>query len=114
MGRYGPMVQIGAQNDEEKPRFAKIRGNLSIETYTLEVALTLFRLPRTVGQHEGEDVIVNEGRFGPYVLYSKKFHSLKKEQDPMTITLEEAITLIGEKQSSVIKEFKESGVSVLN
>src|SRR5262249_37057405 len=66
MGRYGPMVQIGAQDDEEKPRFAKIRGDLSIETITLDQALELFKLPRTLGQHEGTDVIVNEGRFGPY------------------------------------------------
>ncbi|MFI5135283.1 MAG: DNA topoisomerase, partial [Chitinophagales bacterium] len=114
MGRYGPMVQIGSQDDPEKPRYAKIRGDLTIETITLEDALPLFALPRTVGQHEGTDVVIGEGRFGPYVLHNKKFYSLKKEQDPMTITLEEALTVMSEKQSSVIKEFKESGVSVLN
>lgn len=114
MGRYGPMVQIGSPDEEEKPRYAKIRGNATIETITLEEALAMFALPRTVGQHEGTDVVIGEGRFGPYVLHNKKFYSLKKEQDPMTITLDEALTLISEKQSSVIKEFKESGVSVLN
>jgi len=114
MGRYGPMVQIGSQDDAEKPRYAKIRGDLTIETITLEDALPLFALPRTVGQHEGTDVVIGEGRFGPYVLHNKKFYSLKKEQDPMTITLEEALVVMSEKQSSVIKEFKESGVSVLN
>lgn len=114
MGRYGPMVQIGSPDDPEKPRYAKIRGNFSIETITLADALPLFALPRTIGQHEGTDVVVSEGRFGPYVLHDKKFHSLKKDQDPMTITLDEALVLISEKQSNVIKEFKESGVSVLN
>ncbi|HYV95504.1 MAG TPA: type I DNA topoisomerase [Chitinophagales bacterium] len=114
MGRYGPMVQIGAQDDEEKPRYAKLRGNVNLESITLEEALELFKLPRTIGQHEGTDVIVNDGRFGPYVLHNKKFHSLKKEQDPMTITLDEALVLIGEKQNNVIREFKEGGVSILN
>ncbi len=114
MGKYGPMVQIGAQDDEEKPRFAKLRGNVTLESITLNEALELFKLPRTLGQHEDSDVIVNDGRFGPYVLHNKKFHSLKKEQDPMTITLEDALVLIGEKQNNVIKEFKEGGVSILN
>jgi len=114
MGRYGPMVQIGAQDDPDKPRYAKIRGDLSIETITLEEALPLFKFPRNIGTHEGDDVLINEGRFGPYVLNNKKFYSLKKEQDPMSITLDEALVLIAEKQSSVIKEFKEGGVTVLN
>ena len=114
MGKYGPMVQIGATDDEEKPRYSKLRGNLNLETITLDEALALFQLPRTIGQHEGTDVVVNDGRFGPYVLHNKKYHSLKKDQDPMTITLPEALVLIGEKQNNVIKEFKESGVSVLN
>ncbi|MEO5674403.1 MAG: topoisomerase C-terminal repeat-containing protein, partial [Chitinophagales bacterium] len=114
MGKYGPMVQIGSPDDEDKPRYAKLRGNVNLETITLDEALSLFQLPKTLGQHEGTDVIVNDGRFGPYVLHDKKFHSLKKDQDPMTITLDEALLLIGEKQSNVIKEFKEGGVSVLN
>jgi DNA topoisomerase-1 len=113
MGRYGPMVQIGGQDEEEKPRFAKLRGGMNLETITLDEALTLFQLPRIVGKHEDQDVTVNEGRFGPYVLYSKKFYSLKKEQDPMTITLVEAIELINAKQQNVIKEFKENGISIL-
>jgi DNA topoisomerase-1 len=114
MGRYGPMVQIGSPDEEDKPRYAKIRGNATIETITLEEALSMFALPRTVGQHEGTDVVIGEGRFGPYVLHNKKFYSLRKDQDPMTITLDEALALVSEKQSSVIKEFKESGVTVLN
>lgn len=114
MGRYGPMVQIGSAEGEEKPRYAKIRGNFTIETITLDDALTLFALPRTVGQHEGTDVVIGEGRFGPYVLHNKKFYSLRKDQDPMTVTLDEALAVMSEKQSSIIKEFKESGVTVLN
>ncbi|MCY7409423.1 MAG: type I DNA topoisomerase [Chitinophagales bacterium] len=114
MGRYGPMVQIGLQDDPDKPRYAKIRGDLSIETITLEEALPLFKFPRNLGTHDGDDVMVNEGRFGPYVLNNKKFYSIKKDQDPMTITLDEALVLIAEKASSVIKDFKENGVQVLN
>ena len=114
MARFGPVVQLSASNDEEKPRYANLRGNLNLENITLEDAIALLDFPKTLGTHEGDDVIVNYGQYGPYVLNNKKFHSLKKEQDPMTITLEDALVLIGEKQSNVIKEFKESGVSVLN
>ncbi|MBA3647529.1 MAG: type I DNA topoisomerase [Chitinophagales bacterium] len=113
MGRYGPMVQIGATNDEEKPKYAKLRSGMSLESITLPEALDLFQLPRTIGEHEGTEVVANEGRFGPYVLHNKKFYSLKKDQDPMTITIEEAIPLIQAKASNLIKEFKESGVQIL-
>ena len=114
MGRYGPMVQIGSPDDAEKPRFAKIRTGMNLETITLDEALTLFQLPRSLGEHEGNEVKVGEGRFGPYVLYNKKFYSLRKDQDPMTITMDEAKALMSEKSQNVIKEFKESGISVLN
>ncbi len=113
MGRYGPMVQVGATEDEEKPKYAKLRNGMNLETITFDEAMELFKLPRIAGTYENLDVTVNEGRFGPYVLYDKKFYSLKKEQDPMTITLDEAIELIKAKASSVIKEFKENGISIL-
>ncbi|MBA2407233.1 MAG: type I DNA topoisomerase [Chitinophagales bacterium] len=113
MGRYGPMVQIGGPDEEEKPRFAKLRSGMNLETITFDEAMALFQLPRVAGTHEGLDVTISEGRFGPYVLYDKKFYSLKKDQDPMTIPLEEAIELINAKQSSVIKEFKGNGISIL-
>src|SRR4030095_16710516 len=105
MGRYGPMVQIGSTDDEEKPKFAGIRSGMNLETITLDEALALFQLPRTVGSYEDHEVSVGEGRFGPYVLHSKKYYSLKKEQNPMTITLNEAIELIQTKKQNVIKEF---------
>ena len=113
MGRYGPMVQVGATEDEEKPKYAKLRSGMNLETITFEEAMELFKLPRIAGTYENNDVTISEGRFGPYVLHDKKFYSLKKEQDPMTITLDEAIELIKAKASSVIKEFKENGISIL-
>lgn len=113
MGRYGPMVQIGGTDEEEKPRYAKLRNGMNLETITFDEAMELFKLPRIAGTYENQDVTVNEGRFGPYVLYDKKFYSLKKEQDPMTITLDEAVELIKAKALSVIKEFKENGISIL-
>ncbi|MCS6917432.1 MAG: type I DNA topoisomerase [Chitinophagales bacterium] len=114
MGRYGPMVQIGTAEDEDKPRFARLRSGQALETITLEEALALFRLPRSLGSYQGHEVLVGEGRYGPYVLHNKRFHSLKKDQDPMTIGLEEAIALIEEKSNNVIKEFPEEGILVLN
>ncbi|MBX7109196.1 MAG: type I DNA topoisomerase [Chitinophagales bacterium] len=113
MGRYGPMVQIGGTDDEEKPRYAKLRSGMNLETISFEDAMELFKLPRVAGQYENQDVTVSEGRFGPYVLHDKKFYSLRKDQDPMTITLDEAIELIKAKASSVIKEFKANGISIL-
>ena len=79
MGRYGPMVQIGEVNDEEKPKFAKLKSTQSIETITLEEAMELFKLPRNLGKFEGEDVTVSIGRFGPFIAHDKKFYSLNKE-----------------------------------
>src|SRR5690606_16764475 len=82
LGRFGPMVQIGNVEDEEKPRFAKLRPTQSIETISFEEAMELFKLPRKLGLFEGEDVVVNIGRFGPYAQHMGKFYSLKKEMDP--------------------------------
>lgn len=100
IGRYGPVVQIGAADDTEKPRFAQLPKEFSIETITLEEALQLFRLPRIVGQFENTDVVIGAGRFGPYVLHNKKYVSIPKDKDPLTISLDEAVTLIEENRKA--------------
>ena len=94
IGRYGPLVQIGTADDEDKPRFAQMPKDKSIETITLEEALELFRLPRVAGQFEGTDVTIGAGRFGPYVLHNKKYVSIPKDIDPLEITIDEAVALI--------------------
>lgn len=98
IGRFGPVVQIGAANDNDKPRFAQVPKDKSIENITLEEALDLFKLPRTIGKYEGNDVVIGAGRFGPYVLHDKKYVSLPKGADPMTINLDEAVKLIEDKR----------------
>lgn len=103
IGRFGPMVQIGAADDKEKPRFAQLPKTLSIETITLDEALELFRLPRHLGQWEGSDVVIGTGRFGPYVLHNKKYTSLPKDADPLTITLDEATALVRAKAEEEAK-----------
>ena len=104
IGRFGPVVQIGTANDYEKPQFAQLPSDKSIETLTLEEALELFKLPRTVGDYEGSPVVIGAGRFGPYVLHQKKYTSLPKGADPMTFTLEEAVSLINEKRQQENKK----------
>lgn len=98
IGRFGPVVQIGSADDEEKPRFSQLPKDKSIETITLKEALELFKLPRNLGDYDGSKVSVGVGRFGPYVLHDKKYVSLPKDEDPMTITLETAVELIEEKR----------------
>ena len=98
IGRFGPVVQIGTADDNEKPRFAQLPADKSIETITLDEALELFKLPRTLGEYEGKDVIIGAGRFGPYVLHNRKYVSIPKDTDPLSITLDEAIALIGAKR----------------
>ena len=98
IGRFGPVVQIGSADDRQKPRFAQLPTNKSMETITLEEAMSLFELPRTLGEYEGDEVVIGAGRFGPYVLHQKKYVSLPKDEDPMTISLETAIELIEEKR----------------
>ncbi|MFC2739083.1 MAG: type I DNA topoisomerase, partial [Prevotella sp.] len=98
IGRFGPVIQIGSADDEEKPRFSQLPKDKSIETITLEEALELFKLPRNLGDYDGSKVSVGVGRFGPYVLHDKKYVSLPKDEDPMTITLETAVELIEEKR----------------
>jgi DNA topoisomerase-1 len=100
MGRYGPMVQIGKTEEEEKPKFARLKQNQSIETINLNEALDLFRLPLTLGEYNGQEVSVNAGRFGPYVKHGEQFISLPKGTEPLDVDLETAIQLIGEKEKA--------------
>ena len=104
IGRFGPVVQIGTAEDDEKPRFAQLPKEQSMETITLDEALQLFKLPREMGQFEGKPVTIGSGRFGPYVLHDKKYTSLPKDIDPMTITFDEAIRLILEKRQQDTKK----------
>ncbi|HEY1166806.1 MAG TPA: type I DNA topoisomerase [Chitinophaga sp.] len=117
MGRYGPMIQIGKAEDEEKPRFAKLKATQSIETISMQEAMELFRLPRNLGLFEGTDVSVNIGRFGPYAQHDKKFYSLKKEMDPYTVELDEIAPLIVEKRAAkderTIKVFEKEKIQIL-
>lgn len=98
MGRYGPMVQIGDAGDEVKPRFARLKANQSIETISFEEAMDLFKLPVSLGTYEDKEVVVNVGRFGPYVKWGDEFISIPKGEDPLTVDLDRAIELIGQKQ----------------
>lgn len=98
LGRYGAMIQIGDNEDEEKPRYAKLKSTQSLETITLEEAMDLFKLPLTLGTYEGQEVMVNTGRFGPYVKFGEQFISLGKGEDPMDVSLERAIEVIKSKQ----------------
>ena len=112
LGRFGPMVQIGSSDGEEKPKYSSLRKGQFIETITLEEALELFKLPREVGEYEGEEIVAAVGRFGPYVRHKGKFVSLDKEDDPLTIDTERAIELIEAKRKldaeKYIKVFDEN------
>jgi DNA topoisomerase-1 len=125
IGRYGPLAQLGESNsgaeagNEEKPRFAGLRKDQRLETITLEEALELFKLPRTLGKYEDHDVVVAIGRFGPYVRHNSAFYSLKKDvDDPFTIELDRAVELIEAKREAdrkkVIKTFDKEDLRVLN
>ena len=98
IGRFGPVVQIGSAEDTEKPRFAQIPSDKSLESITLEEAIELFQLPRTLGDFEGSPIVIGMGRFGAYILHQKKYTSIPKETDPMAISLDEAVALIKEKR----------------
>ena len=118
MGRFGPFVQIGTKDDEEKPRFAGLRPGQKMDLITLADAMELFKLPRTLGETpEGETLVANVGRFGPYVKYGSKYASLK-EDDPYTVTLERALEVIRLKKEAdanrIIQDFAEAGIQVLN
>ena len=111
IGRFGPVAQIGKAEDEEKPRFAQLKKEMSIESVSLEEVLDLFKLPRELGEYEGATITIGAGRFGPYIYHNKAYTSLPKGTDPMSITLEEAIDLIKEKLNAEaqrhIKQFAE-------
>ena len=111
IGRFGPVAQIGSADDKDKPLFAQLPSDKSIETITLDEALELFKLPREVGEFEGTTVTIGAGRFGPYVLHNRKYVAIPKEDDPLTISLERAIELIQGKRSNEekrhIKTFEE-------
>ncbi|MFN3951236.1 MAG: type I DNA topoisomerase [Thermaurantimonas sp.] len=114
IGRYGPMIQIGETSGDEKPRFASLLKTQSIETITLEEALKLFELPRTVGEYNGKKIVAAVGRYGPYIRYDSTFISLNPDagDDPLTISLERSIQLIEEKQkvtdNNIIQKFENS------
>ena len=119
IGRFGPVVQIGSANDKDKPRFAQLKKDQSIQTLTFEEAMNLFKLPRTIGEYEGSEVTIGTGRFGPYVLHKKSYVSLPSKYNPMEVTLEEAIELINEKKQTDekkhLKQFaEEPELEVLN
>ncbi|NJX15966.1 type I DNA topoisomerase [Tamlana crocina] len=100
LGRFGPMVQIGTVDDEEKPQFASLSPDQQLNTITYEEAMDLFKLPKQLGEYEGESVEVNNGRFGPYVKFGDAFVSLPKGTDPLSVELDDAIVLIKEKQKA--------------
>jgi DNA topoisomerase-1 len=117
MGKFGPFVQIGSRDDEDKPIFASLRAGMKMDSVSLEEALELFKLPRALGETtEGQTISASIGRFGPYLRYGSNFVSLKKEDDPYTVTLERALALIEEKKASdlakIIKDFGD-GIQIL-
>ena len=119
IGRFGPVVQLGAANDQDKPQFAHMPKELSIETITLEQAVNLFKLPRMLGEYEGDPITVGSGRFGPYLLHKGQYTSLPKNADPMGITIQEAVKLIDEKRKQEdkkhLKSFEEDSLlEILN
>lgn len=119
IGRFGPLVQIGGETEDEKPQFASLKKDQSINTITLEEALELFKLPRNLGEYNGLVVKANVGRFGPYVQIGKEFVSIPKDEDPITIELDAAIQLYVAKQeaaaNNLIKEFEEDkSIQILN
>jgi len=111
LGKYGPMIQIGSSDEEEKPKFAKLRPNQRLETITFEEAMDLFKLPRVLGEFEEQPVKANIGRYGPYVQLNGLFASLEEEDDPYTIGLERAIELIKKKREAeankIVKKFSD-------
>lgn len=119
IGRYGPLVQLGIASDTEKPKFASILKGQSIENISLEEALELFKLPRTVGNLDDDEIVAGVGRFGPYLRYKNKFYSIPKTENPLTISLSSAIDIIKAKQerekNRIIKSFDhEPGLEILN
>lgn len=119
IGRYGSVAQIGASSETDKPRFAQLRKDQSVQTITLEEALDLFKLPRTLGEFENSEVVVGTGRYGAYVLHAKKYISIPADMNPLSVTLDDAIELIRKhreaEKSNHIKTFEEEeGLEVMN
>ena len=119
IGRFGPVVQIGTAEDKDKPTFAQLPKDQSMETITLQEAMELFKLPRELGEYENKPVTIGAGRFGPYILHDRKYTSLPKDADPLALTLDEAIALIEEKRQQDnekhLKSFREDPkLEVLN
>lgn len=116
IGRFGPMVQVGTAQDEDKPKFASLKPGQTIETLTLEDALGLFALPRIAGKYQGEPITVAVGKFGPYLKYKTLFVSIPKTLDPYTITMEEIIPLVEKKidteKNKYINTFDNKGVKI--
>ena len=108
IGRYGPIVQIGSAEDDDKPRFAQMKKGQTIETITLDEALELFRLPRSLGEFEGTEVSIGTGRFGPYIRHDKFYVSLSGVADPLTITYDEAVKMIVSKREQESKKVLKS------
>ena len=118
LGKFGPMVQIGTNEDEDKPRFASILPPLTLNTITLDLALSLFNLPKEIGVFEEKTMKVGVGRYGPYVVHNSKFYSLPKDADPLLLTEAQAIQLIEEKRvaeaNKIIHSFENGDIQVLN
>jgi DNA topoisomerase-1 len=118
IGRFGPVIQIGDGDAEEKPKFASLNSNQRLESISLEDAMELFKLPRVVGEYENKEMVVAAGRFGPYVRHDGAFYSLTKMDDPMSITAERSIELIDAKRKKdserVINHFNDNEIQVLN
>ena len=112
LGKFGPMAQIGTADEEEKQVFASVPPTLQLSSITFEQALNLFKLPKDLGVYEGEDVLVNNGRFGPYVKFGKKFISLPKGVDPLSVEMDEAIELIKEKEKADAPIYEYEGLPV--
>ncbi|WP_324720060.1 type I DNA topoisomerase [Salinimicrobium sp. HB62] len=112
LGKFGPMVQMGSVEDEEKPKFASLSPDQSLDSVTFEEAMELFKLPKELGEYKGEKVEVNNGRFGPYVRFGKKFVSLEKGEDPIEVTMERALELIKEKEKADAPIYEYKGLPV--
>ena len=112
LGKFGPMVQMGSVEDEEKPKFASLSPDQTLDSVTFEEAMELFKLPKELGEYKGEPVEVNNGRFGPYVRYGKKFVSLEKGEDPISVTMDRAMELIEEKEKADAPIYEYDGLPV--
>ncbi|MDP2278758.1 MAG: topoisomerase C-terminal repeat-containing protein, partial [Nitrospirota bacterium] len=111
LGKFGPIVQIGHQDDKEKPRYASLRNGQRMNAISFEQAMELFNLPRSLGTHEGDEVIVNNGRFGPYIRYQDEYVSLPKDEDPYTISLERVKEILsGPRLPKVLGKFRDEDI----